>query len=144
MFSKACQYGIKACTYIALQSLQKRRVNIKDIAKEINSPEAFTAKILQKLAKNNIVNSVKGPSGGFFIERENIEKIKLGDIVFSIDGDSLYNGCGLGLAQCNSEKPCPMHDKFVHIRGHLKTMLQNTNLYELASGINMGATFLKN
>ena len=56
MFSKACEYGIKASTYIALQSLQDKRVSLKEIAEEINSPVAFTAKILHQLAKNNILD----------------------------------------------------------------------------------------
>ena len=65
MFSKECEYGIKASTYIALQSLQERSVSLKEIAEEIDSPVAFTAKILHQLAKNHILDSSKGPSGGF-------------------------------------------------------------------------------
>ena len=81
MFSKACEYGIKASTYIALQSLQGRRVSLKDIASEIESPVAFTAKILHQLAKADVLNSVKGPSGGFEISKQNIDLIKLDAIV---------------------------------------------------------------
>lgn len=42
---------------------------MKAIAEQINSPVAFTAKILQKLVKSNIVCSVKGKHGGFEIEK---------------------------------------------------------------------------
>ena len=73
MFSKACEYGIKATIYIAMQSMQNSRVSLKDIAKEIDSPVAFTAKILQQLARNKIVESVKGPTGGFQIEKKKID-----------------------------------------------------------------------
>lgn len=143
MFSKACEYGIKAVLYIALQSIQGRRTSLKDIAREINSPEAFTAKILQQLAKSKIVDSTKGPAGGFQIEPHNIDKIKLSQIVYALDGDSIYNGCGLGLNECNANKPCPLHDKFASIRDELKDMLQNTTLYELATGLEVGLTYLK-
>ncbi|GJM33341.1 MAG: hypothetical protein DHS20C18_23420 [Saprospiraceae bacterium] len=143
MFSKACEYGIKATLFIALQSLQDQRVNLKDIAKEINSPVAFTAKILQQLAKNNIVDSVKGPTGGFQIEKKRIDKIRLSEIVSAIDGDAIYKGCGLGLKECNANKPCPLHNKFAIIRDDLKEMLEGTSLYELATGLEVGLTFLK-
>lgn len=143
MFSKACEYGIKASTYIALQSLEMNRVSLKEIASEIDSPIAFTAKILHKLAKNDILESVKGPYGGFQIKKERIDSIKLANIVAAIDGDNIYNGCALGLDKCNALQPCPLHEKFVGIRGDLKKMLENTSLYEVATGLEVGLTFLK-
>lgn len=143
MFSKACEYGIRATIYIALQSLQDQRVSLKDIAKEINSPVAFTAKILQKLAKNDIVDSVKGPKGGFQIEKNKIASIKLSQVVFAIDGDTIYKGCGLGLKQCNASQPCPVHHKFAQIRNNLKQMLESTNIRELTTDLEVGLTFLK-
>lgn len=143
MFSKACEYGIRATIYVALQSLEDNRASLKDIANKIDSPVAFTAKILQQLVKNNIMGSVMGPTGGFQIEKKRIDEIKLSQIVDAIDGDSIYRGCGLGLKECNAAKPCPVHDKFAKIRNDLKEMLENTNIYELAMGLEVGLTFLK-
>lgn len=143
MFSKACEYGIKAAIYIAVQSNKGNRVSLKDIAKEIDSPEAFTAKILQQIAKNKIIDSVKGPAGGFEIKMNKMAKIRLSHIVSAIDGDSIYKGCGLGLKECSPKKPCPVHDKFKTIRNDLKEMLESTNLEELALGLKEGITYLK-
>lgn len=143
MFSKACEYGIRAATYIASQSRESRRVSLKEIANEIDSPVAFTAKILQKLSRHRIVNSVKGAYGGFEIEHERIPLIKLSQIVYAIDGDNVYVGCGLGLKKCNALKPCPVHDKFVEIRNELKHMLDSTSLFELTEGLEAGITYLK-
>ncbi|MBO3098821.1 RrF2 family transcriptional regulator [Gelidibacter pelagius] len=143
MFSKACEYGIKASIYIALNSYDGNRVSLKEIAKEIDSPEAFTAKILQALVRNDIINSVKGAHGGFEIPKEEISSIKLSQIVNSIDGDSIYHGCGLGLNVCDENHPCPVHDQFKVIRNELKLMLESTNLEQLALDIKSGASFLK-
>lgn len=143
MFSKACEYGIRAAVYITLQSMEGRRVSVNEIAEEIDSPIAFTAKILQQLSRNNIIHSVKGPTGGFEIERESMDSVKLNMIVKAIDGDAIYKGCGLGLKECNANKPCPLHDKFVDIRSDLSKMLRNTSMYELAMGLEVGMTFLK-
>ena len=46
MFSKACEYGIKATIHISHQSQQGHRVSLKAVAKAIDFPIAFTAKIL--------------------------------------------------------------------------------------------------
>jgi Rrf2 family iron-sulfur cluster assembly transcriptional regulator len=143
MFSKACEYGIRACIYIATQSLNEKRVSIKQITKEIDSPEPFTAKILQELVKNKIIDSVKGPSGGFYITIENINTIMLKDIVFSFDGDSIYKGCGLGMKQCSEVCPCPIHNQFKIIKNGIKEMLETTNLHQLTYGLQNGMTFLK-
>ena len=143
MFSKACEYGIRAAIYIASNSKDSKRVQLKDIADKINSPEAFTAKILQQLAKNNIIDSIKGPTGGFEMCKKKMKSIMLSEIVSAIDGDKIYNGCGLGLEKCNEKKPCPLHDKFQQIRTDLKTMLTTTSMYTLSEGLPEGIVWLK-
>lgn len=142
MFSKACQYGIKAVIYIATQSLEGNRVKIGDVAENTGTPEAFTAKILGTLNKHDVVRSVKGPYGGFEIDVIHMKKLNLGDIVYAIDGDSIYNGCALGLNECNPTKPCPMHENFVNVRSQLKTMLQTTTIYDLATKLKSGFSIL--
>ncbi|WP_264566916.1 RrF2 family transcriptional regulator [Flavobacterium sp. N3904] len=143
MFSKTCEYGIRATIFIASQSCQNKRAGLRDIAKKIDSPEAFTAKILQILSKNNIINSIKGVGGGFDIPRETMKDIKLAQIVNALEGDRVFTGCGLGLTHCSEDHPCPMHEKFKSIRNELAYMLENTNLEELALGIKTGDTFLR-
>jgi Rrf2 family iron-sulfur cluster assembly transcriptional regulator len=143
MFSKTCEYGIRAAIFIASQSYLDNRIGLKEIAKKIDSPEAFTAKILQILSKNNIIHSAKGVGGGFQIPKETMSQIKLIQIVAAIDGDRVFTGCGLGLSHCSEIHPCPVHDKFKQIRSELASMLENTNLEELAMGIKSGETFLR-
>ena len=142
MFSKACKYALKAITYIATQSLEGNRVKIGDVADRSGSPEAFTAKILGTLTKFNIVNSQKGPNGGFEIDIKRMKEIKLSEIVFAIDGDNVYKGCALGLEACNPDEPCPLHEKFASIRENLKQMLETTSIYELAVQFQSGKTTL--
>lgn len=143
MFSKACEYGIRATLYIASKSLDEERVSLRDIAAEIDSPVAFTAKIMQQVSKSGIVKSTKGPFGGFDIPKAELNKIMLARIVDAIDGDSIYLGCGLGLKACDEEFPCPVHDQFKKIRDELSHMLNTTSLYEVATGLKDGKTFLK-
>jgi Rrf2 family protein len=142
MFTKSCEYAIKAVIYIANQSLDNKRVKLHDIVKHVESPPAFTAKILQELAKNQIIVSQTGPNGGFEISKSDMKEIRLSEIVRVIDGDSIYKGCGLGLSQCSESKPCPIHKKFAKVRNELRKMLDSTTIYELAVGIKT-TTYLK-
>ena len=142
MFSKTCEYAIRACIYIASQSYQDNRVTIKDIADEINSPQSFTAKILQTLAKHKLVHSVKGIGGGFEIPKEALSQISLAQIVIAVDGDGFFANCGLGVDHCSEEHPCPLYKKFLGIRKEMNLMLESTNLEELAINIKAGEAFL--
>jgi len=142
MFSKACEYGIRAIIYIATQSMEGKRVKIGDIAKNSDTPVAFTAKILGLLTKNNIVLSQTGPNGGFYIELNQMNDITLGDIVTAIDGDAIYKGCALGLKECDNETPCPMHDKFIKVREDLRRVLDTTTVHDLAMGLKSGRSVL--
>ncbi len=143
MFSKACEHAIKAMIYIASQSLEGKRVKIGDIVKNSGSPEAFTAKILGALTKYDIVNSLTGPTGGFYVDLKQMKQTNLGDIVKAIDGDSIFNGCGLGLSECNENQPCAVHDRFVKVRSEIKNMLTTTSIYDLALALKSGETVIK-
>ncbi len=133
MFSKTCKYGIKALVYIAIQSIEGKRVTLGDISKQTDSPEAFTAKILGTLSRNGLVSSFTGPNGGFEISLDRMKSVKLLDIVSVIDGNGLIYDCPLGLTGCNDEKPCPLHDKFTEIRAKLTKMLNTTTVYDMAT-----------
>ena len=143
MFSKSCKYGIKATLYIAQKSQHDERVSLKEIADAINSPIAFTAKILQILAKATIINSTKGPNGGFEIDKARLPNISIYQIVQAIDGNRLLDGCVLGLNVCNADEPCPMHNEFVIIRKQLSETLATSNLLDVALDLNLGLTVLK-
>lgn len=144
MFSKTCEYGIRAAVYIASQSTLSRKVGLKEVAKEIDSPEAYTSKILQKLVKGGVIISEKGPTGGFSFEPKQLANATLEQVVLAIDGNELFVKCGLGLKQCNDLAPCPMHGKFKVIRDELQKMLRSTNVVELSKRLDKGLGFLKN
>lgn len=141
MFSKACQYGIRSVIYIWKQSLHGNKVGAKEIAEHVDAPEPFTAKILQDLVRKKIVGSMKGPTGGFYVDKEH-EKYTLKDLVVAIDGDHLFNGCSLGLNQCSEINPCPLHKEVVKVRTNVIQMLTKKSLKQLAEEVENGETVL--
>jgi Rrf2 family protein len=141
MFSKACEYGIRSILFIAKQSQKDLRPNIAEIAKAVDSPEPFTAKICQQLARAGLVLSKKGPNGGFYLEKDS--KLTLADIVTAIDGNAIFTGCCLGMSECSAIHPCPAHEQFEDIRDGLKNMCENTYVMDLAANLEEGETHLK-
>lgn len=143
ILSKTCEYGIRSMIYIAQRSLNASRVNVKEIAMEIDAPEAFISKILQKLSRANLLESVRGPQGGFQVDIDKLQEITLYTIIIAIDGDNLFTQCGLGLKNCSSLNPCPIHDDIKEIKQKLKLLAQNHTLYDLAIKTEQGLAWLK-
>ncbi len=142
MFSKTCEYAIRALLFIAQKSRENKRVGTKEIAREIDSPEYFIAKILQDLSRKGYVQSMKGPSGGFYFEEQSL-KTSLSEIVRAIDGDKIFSGCAMGLRQCSEQRPCPLHNEFRFIRAEINRMLDQSTLGEFAESLANNQVFLK-
>ncbi|MBS1688559.1 MAG: Rrf2 family transcriptional regulator [Bacteroidetes bacterium] len=142
MFSKSCEYAIRAAIYIAAESSQDKKVGIDEICDHIEAPKHFTAKILQILTRNKIVSSQKGVNGGFYIDKNQSKKTLI-QIVSAIDGNVLFTGCGLGLKECSEVEPCPLHDKFKGIRAGIKKMLEEATIEIMAGKLKKGRGFLR-
>jgi len=108
MLSNACQYAIRSVLYLSIHSNDKKRIGVKKIATELETPQPFLAKLLQQLAKSELVSSIKGPNGGFYLT-EKIQRIHFGTSVKCIDGVDKFETCFLGLSSCSDENPCPVH-----------------------------------
>jgi Rrf2 family protein len=143
MFSKACEYAIKSVIFIAQEALVGRKTNVKQISEATNAPESFVAKILQPLSKKGILLSNKGKQGGFSIDLDKLEEIKLIEIVLITDGPDILTRCAFGLEKCSSEKPCPFHFKYKPIREGLKASLSEISIYDMALKTEQGEAFLK-
>lgn len=142
MFSKTCEYAIRALIFIAQKSKNGYKSGIKEVAEEINAPVHFIAKILHSLSKKGLVQSFKGPTGGFYLDKNSLQN-SLADIVLAVDGDKLFSGCGLGLNYCSETKPCPMHNEFKKVRKDIFDLLQNAKLGKLQDQLESNLAYLK-
>ncbi len=108
MLSNACKYAIRSMLYLVLHADETKKIGVKKIAEDLDTPQPFLAKLLQQLTRSRLVSSTKGPNGGFFLNKKNKEK-SVWDIIRSIDGTEKFNQCFLGLSKCGDENPCPVH-----------------------------------
>lgn len=132
IYSKACEYGIRALTYLARHP--DERCMAKSVSEQEQIPHYFLGKILQSLVRYRFVTSTKGPGGGFQLAQPAGE-ITLFDIKDAIDGtDDLYE-CAVGLERCDDEMPCPLHDTFKPLREEIKSYLEETTLADMAQAV---------
>jgi Rrf2 family protein len=108
MLSNACKYAIRSILYLGIHSNETKKIGVKIIAEELETPQPFLAKLLQQMTKSKLVSSTKGPNGGFYLSGENKQNA-VWDIVKNIDGTEKFQQCFLGLSRCEDENPCPAH-----------------------------------
>lgn len=142
MFSKSCEYAIRAVLYIMLHSVDGKRINIGEVCDAIGAPRHFTAKLLQRLTRKGIILSAKGPGGGFYFDSEEPD-IPLMEIVEAIDGENVFTGCALGLDKCSEDHPCPLHNQYKNIRSDILKMLNEQSLQIIADRMLSENLFLK-
>ncbi len=136
-------YAIRATVLIASHQAEGGRWTLNRIVDETGAPEAFMAKVLQKLVRAGILRSVKGPGGGFDIEPTKARSLELGEVVTAIDDDALFKGCALGFPRCDARKPCPIHHQVEQVRERLKGVLATTRIRDLGRELGSGEAFLK-
>lgn len=132
--SKAAQYAIRALVFLAQRSASEASL-VRDIARHEAIPSPFLAKLVGQLAQANLVDTFKGPGGGIRLAVPP-HKITVLQVIECVDGLNFFEGCFLGLSQCNEIEPCPMHNDWKVMRERLRKELSSTTLADLAVIIN--------
>ena len=141
MLSQTCKTAVKAVIYLSEKSKSGAKASIKEIATEINASEHTVGKILQLLARRKIINSLKGPAGGFYLsEPQQLQPIF--NIVEAVEGPGVFKECGLGLSECSSAHPCPIHHEYKVARELMEKIFKEKNIERLCSSVAKGAAYL--
>ncbi len=141
MISKTCKTAIKAVIYLASKEETGEKLGVKEISQHINASEHTVSKILQNLVRQNIINSIKGPTGGFSITKEQ-QLQPIITIVDTIDGKDLFTKCGLGLSKCSCEHPCPIHDDYKKGREIIQELFTTKTIGLLCAPVENGLAYL--
>ncbi len=134
MFNKETEYALRGLVYIKLQNLKNRRPGTAEIAKEIEAPPFYTAKILQRIVRVGLLESLKGKGGGFFFD-ENKPDLPLIKLITTTEGDKSFSGCGFGLKHCDVNNPCPLHEKYAPIRDSINKLVSEETVQSLAEKV---------
>jgi Rrf2 family protein len=131
MFNKETEYALRGMVYIQVQNYLGRRPGISEIALEIDAPQFFTAKILQRMVRLGFLESIKGKGGGFYF---NINKadLPLKELIIATGGNKSFDGCGFGLKECSETNPCPLHHQYAPIRNSINALVSKETIQSLA------------
>ena len=141
MLSLSCKTAIKAVIFLASRSGQGAKAGMKEIAEWINASEHTVGKLLQTLVKEEVINSAKGPNGGFYITPKQ-HKQPLVNIIYAIDGEKVFEECGLGLSKCSATHPCPIHYEYKSVRDQFRMIAQQKRISDLSGKVDEGLAYL--
>lgn len=131
MLTKSSKNAIRAVLYLTNKSDINNKMSAKQVALELEIPAPFLAKTMQELTKHNIVTSVKGPNGGFYLTEKNKKKT-LFDVIAIIDNVEKFDECFLGQPECNEDKPCVLHHLYTPFKINILRKLKTKSILEMA------------
>jgi Rrf2 family protein len=137
MLSNTSKYAVRAVIYLALYASPQKKIGIKLIAEALNIPTPFLGKILQILARHQILESSKGPHGGFCLKKQAMD-ISVMEIIEIIDGTDIFDTCVIRTSKCSSDAPCSMHDKMAPLRREMKSLFLTESMADLVSEFRQG------
>lgn len=141
VFSKTCEYAFRATVELARASWAGERLTMPVVAQRIGAPKAFTAKVLQDLARAGIILSQRGPNGGFDLPPAHARRINLRMVMDAVGGGPEDNACVMGLGDCRASDPCPMHHSFERIKQELGRVLDTTYVHGFVQALEQGAEY---
>lgn len=100
------------------------------LAGDLSLPGPFLAKILQTLGHAGILESQRGPTGGFRLARD-ADHIMLREIVLAMEGPEPFEECLLGHTGGPESCHCPLRPTWDLLRTLMTTVLDQTSLRDL-------------
>ena len=141
MLSNASKYAIRAVLFLAENSSEDEKHAAKHIGEELEIPLPFIAKLLQQLAKKNVISSTKGPKGGFYMTKKNTEQNVCG-ILDEIETNDVFVGCFMGLPKCGDENPCPVHHIVAPFKKKILKKFEEQSIAEFSKEITENGSYL--
>ena len=129
MFSNTVEYALRAIVYLAYEAPDGRTT--AQISSATKIPKDYLAKIIQELAREGIVRTLRGVGGGVSLAKQPSELTIL-DVVKAVEPESVKRTttCPLGLA-AHGARLCPLHRRMDDAVALVEKAFRDTTLAEI-------------
>jgi Rrf2 family iron-sulfur cluster assembly transcriptional regulator len=122
------RYAVTAVLDLAIHQGQGP-IALADIAQRQGISLSYLEQLFAKLRKRGLVNSVRGPGGGYNLARE-AGSIYIAEVITAVDENVDTTRCG-GAHNCKSDGPCLTHDLWMDLSDRIHGYLNNISLHDL-------------
>jgi len=124
--NRPAEYALRAMSHLAHAGADDR-VRTRDLAKAVDVPPSFLAKIMRKLTEHGLLDSKKGHNGGFVLARP-ADEIRFIDILRAVEFEPRAGHCLFGLGNCDASNPCPLHHQWGALKEEIDRWARSNNL----------------
>lgn len=124
------RYAVTALVDVALHE-REGAVSLADISARQNIPISYLGHLLAQMSKHGLVNSQRGPGGGYHLAKSG-DQISLADIINAVEEKIDNTRCG-GNLNCQNNEICLTHALWVDLNSRLDDMFSGIRLYDVIS-----------
>ncbi|MBL7661401.1 Rrf2 family transcriptional regulator [bacterium] len=131
MLELSSKYAIRALSYLSTlhsDDNQNTFVQVQSIAKKVQVPAPYLAKLLKELGQAGILETKKGVQGGVRLAKRPTGKLSFWEICASLSDPITQPSCLLNKGACNINSPCPFHEDWSKIQCSTNEFLKNSIL----------------
>jgi Rrf2 family iron-sulfur cluster assembly transcriptional regulator len=129
------RFAVTAMIEVAM-TRGKRPVTLAVISQRQKISLSYLEQLFGKLRRRGLVESVRGPGGGYRLARE-MTQISVADIILAVDEMLDSTQCG-GLENCRNEDKCITHNLWANLNEHIFSYLGAVTLKQLVDEQNPG------
>ncbi|WP_311481513.1 Rrf2 family transcriptional regulator [uncultured Anaerococcus sp.] len=118
------RYGLRAICYIA-ENQDKGFIPVSEISEKLKLSENYLEQLVRTLKKDGLIKSSRGPKGGYKINKA-LDKVTIGQILRSLEGDMTTSECVSGKVNCNDK--CDAYDLFTKLDYLINTAIDSITL----------------
>ncbi|MDR3395460.1 MAG: Fe-S cluster assembly transcriptional regulator IscR [Parasulfuritortus sp.] len=111
---------------------QRGPVTLAGISERQKISLSYLEQLFGRLRRQGIVDSVRGPGGGYCLARP-LEEINVAAIIRAVDESIDATQCG-GLGNCQGGEPCMTHELWSGLNDHIYAYLEAVSLAQLVAG----------
>lgn len=130
LITRDTDYAVRALCYMAQRPEQV--VSVTDLCSQFSMPRQYLRRVLQALARHNILESFRGHGGGFKL-RKDPSQILLTELMAVFQGKFDFTRCVFRAAVCPNQGSCPLRKKVKQIEKNALTELRATTIASLVS-----------
>ena len=125
--TKKVEYALMAIRHLHMED--RKLSSSTEIANSYNIPKPLLAKILQRLARKDIIKAIKGPNGGYIISKDPL-KIKMSEFFEIMEGPMGIAGC-IYDSKCDQIECCSIKSPIIKLNNTVKSLFDNMTLAEI-------------